>query len=126
MNRCAQLDQNLSTKKLIDACNQSGGVTPLPIPEPLKGKEDRLVLQATATMTWKIALKILSDFKEQFTLWQDTPWNNSIITLRPSYVEVQIVDGSELKRTAFIDRKSEGWQKSLEATLRRNAKIGQG
>jgi len=164
MNRCAQLDQNLSSRKLIDACNQSGGVTPLPIPDPLKGKEDRLVLQellplgniivtndlgiaeencellatlhpglliidqddnAPATMTWKIALRILRDIKEQFTHWHNTPWNNSIITLRPSHIEVQIVDAGELKRTAFIDRATEGWQESLEATLQLNSEMGQ-
>ena len=97
--RCAQLDQNLSSKKLIDACNREGGVTVLPLPDALKGKLDDVLLHellptgrlivtndlglvaenpewlptihpgvlivdqdddAPATMTWKIALRILS------------------------------------------------------------------
>lgn len=160
--RLAQLDENLSSRKLIDACNVSGGVKAVPLPIALRGKSDDTVFRelipngnllvtndvamveenfrfldehhpgilivdqdddAVATMTWKTCLRILHAFKQGFPQWETVPWENSIVLLRPSFIEVQHLAAQELIRNVFVDRSDPHWQTMVYDALVENSNL---
>ena len=66
------------------------------------------------TMTWKLTLAILGDFKNVFSVWPETPCNNSVISLSPSYITLFHFSGSSLHFDQFYDRSVSGWETTLE------------
>ena len=73
------------------------------------------------TITDIIVMQILSKFKAEFAEWDTAPWENSIIRLTHTYVEVQHVEDGQPDNDGLIMRDSAGWQESLKTILGHNA-----
>jgi hypothetical protein len=80
--------------------------------------------QKFPTMTAKIAMQILANFKTCFPGWHDAPVNNSIIEITAEGVEVYHVEHQILVRDRYFPFDAPDWPAAFLATLTANAGRG--
>lgn len=76
---------------------------------------------AVRTMTWRISQAIIADLKSVLIDWDSVVWNNSVVTLRPTYVEVRHAEAGRLKVDDLLQRNIAGWEDALRNVLLTNS-----
>ncbi len=77
----------------------------------------------TKTMTYAAASRIIAAFKADFPQWHSLCWDNSVVEISPSYVEVNhVVEGGVVRNeNGYLGRSTSGWQLALQELLNKNA-----
>ena len=85
------------------------------------GNSDRIMWTATE----KDYQRIISNFKQQFPVWHQSDFTNSILTVTERDILVQHAEGRMLIDDAYFEYDSPDWRDSLTATLIANTKRDQ-
>jgi hypothetical protein len=74
-------------------------------------------------MTYRAATRILAEFKRDFPQWHSACWDNSIVEIKPSCIEVNHVGETGVQKTGpgVLARGDATWQETLQVLLQTNA-----
>ncbi|MEX2285581.1 MAG: hypothetical protein WD648_00750 [Planctomycetaceae bacterium] len=73
------------------------------------------------TATTHIIQSILAAFKADVPGWHLANWRNSIVIIRPRYIDIGHCESRKLVQDDFIDRQSADWIKRLSSKLDANS-----